>query len=216
MSPPPATETSLPSLVRCGRVFGRRHRGPVEWLDLEGAERAVPDQRRGAVDPAVDGLDGFRADIEDHARRRALASMCDCFAGGARLEFPGDDAVDRQDDARSRPTAASIMICLAVVGKIVLAQRLADIGAARGKEGVGHAAADDQRVDLLHEVHQQVDLGRDLGAADDGDDRARRIAEALFQRVELGLHGAAGEGREMVRQPSVEANVRGGRPKRRR
>ena len=109
--------------------------------------------------------------------------------------------------------AASIMICLAVVGEVVLAQRLADIVAARGEEGVGHAAADDQHVDLLHEVHEQIDLGRDLGAADDRHHRPRRIAEPLFQRVELGLHGPAGKGREMARQPfgrGVRA-VRGGK-----
>ena len=45
------------------------------------------------------------------------------------------------------------------VGEIMLAERLADIGAARGKEGVRHAAADDERVDLLDEVGEQVELG---------------------------------------------------------
>src|SRR5690606_33891738 len=59
-------------------------------------------------------------------------------------------------------------------------------------------AADDQRVDLLHEVHEEVDLGGDLRAADDGDDRAVRIAEALFKGFEFRLHGAAGIGGQQV------------------
>ena len=82
----------------------------------------------------------------------------------------------------------------------MLAQRLADILAACSQEGIGHAAADHQHVDLSHEVHEQIDLGRDLGAADDRHHGARRVAEALFQRVELGLHGPAGESREMAGQ----------------
>ena len=41
----------LAGLGALGGVLGRRDRRPVERLDLEGAERAVPDQRRGAVDP---------------------------------------------------------------------------------------------------------------------------------------------------------------------
>ena len=47
---------------------------------------------------------------------------------------------------------------------------------------------------------QQVDLGGNLGAADDRDDRAHRLAKALFQRLQFGLHGAAGIGRQVVGQ----------------
>jgi 3-phosphoglycerate kinase len=39
-----------------------------------------------------------------------------------------------------------------LAGQIMLAQRLADIDAARGEKGVGHAAADDQVVDLADEM----------------------------------------------------------------
>ena len=59
------------------------------------------------------------------------------------------------------------------------------------QERICHAAADDEAIDLGHEVFQQVDLGRDLGAADHGDDGLFRLAEAGFQRFELGLHGQA-------------------------
>jgi hypothetical protein len=87
---------------------------------------------------------------------------------GIRLEFAGDDAVHRQHDGAAGRRRLDHDL-LGGVGEVVLAERLADIGAAGGEEGVGHAAADDQRVDLLDEVHEQVDLGGDLGAADDGD-----------------------------------------------
>jgi hypothetical protein len=83
------------------------------------------------------------------------------------------------------------MICFAVPAR----------SCSRGEERVGHAAADDQRVDLVREVGQEVDLGRHLRAADEGDDRLGRFAQALLQRLQFGLHGAAGKGRQEMRKP---------------
>ena len=48
VSPPPATESSFPALVRSRDAPGERHRAGIERLDLEGAERAVPHQGRAA------------------------------------------------------------------------------------------------------------------------------------------------------------------------
>ena len=69
------------------------------------------------------------------------------------------------------------------------------------QEGVGHAAADDQHVDLGDEVAEQVELGRHLGAADDGGDRPLRRVQRLVERVELGLHAAARIGGQQVAEP---------------
>ena len=74
---------------------------------------------------------------------------------------------------------ARSMMRSAVVGEVLLGQRPADLEALREQEGVGHAAADDQDVDLADEVLEKVELGRDLGAADDGDHRPRRRLERL-------------------------------------
>ena len=129
----------------------------------------------------------------------------------AGLEFLGHHAVGGQDDGAAGGRRLDHDLARGL-GKIVLAERLADILAARGEEGVGHAAADDQRIDLFHEVHQQIELGRDLCAADDGDDRALGIAEALLQRLEFGLHGAAGIGGQEIGEALGRAMgaVRGG------
>ena len=83
-------------------------------------------------------------------------------------------------------------------GEILLRQRFADADALRMQEGIGHAAADHQRIDLADEVFQQVDLGGDLGAADDRDHRFGRRFQRLAERVEFGLHGAPGIGRQFV------------------
>ena len=76
------------------------------------------------------------------------------------------------------------------------------------QERVGHAAADDQRIDLADQIFEQVELGRDLGAADDGDRPAASGFQRLLERLELGLHGAAGIGRQQWASPSVEACAR--------
>ena len=48
VSPPPATEVSLPALVRAAACARQRERALAERRDLEGAERAVPQQRLAA------------------------------------------------------------------------------------------------------------------------------------------------------------------------
>ena len=73
-------------------------------------------------------------------------------------------------------------------------QRLAGGLAQRVEEGVGHAAADQQRVGLVEQVVDDVDLAGDLGAADDGDEGPVRLGEHLAEEVELLLHQQAGGG----------------------
>ena len=57
----------LPGMGAGRDVLGDLDRAGIERRGLEGAERAVPDQRSGLVDRALDALDRLRADIEDHA-----------------------------------------------------------------------------------------------------------------------------------------------------
>ena len=82
--------------------------------------------------------------------------------------------------------------------EILFRQRFADADALRMQKSVGHAAADHQRVDLADEIFQKIDLGGNLGAADDRDHGLGRRFQRLAQRVEFGLHGAPGIGRQLV------------------
>ena len=54
---------------------------------------------------------------------------------------------------------------------------------------------------LLEQIAEQIELGGNLGAADDGRERARRLVEHLFERFQFGLHGAAGISRQQMREP---------------
>ena len=61
---------------------------------------------------------------------------------------------------------------------VFLDQRFADLVPLRLQEGVRHAAADDERVDLVQQVLDDADLVADLGAAEDGDERLGRASAA--------------------------------------
>ena len=71
----------------------------------------------------------------------------------------------------------------------------------REQERVGHAAADDEDVDLVHEIAEQLELGRHFGAADDRRDGALRIAERGLQRLELLLHRPSRMRGQLVSEP---------------
>ena len=77
--------------------------------------------------------------------------------------------------------SARVEDAFGLAGQLMLAQRLADIHAARGEEGVGHAAADDQMIDLADQMAEHGELGRDLGAADHRRDRPLGIAERALR-----------------------------------
>ncbi len=81
-----------------------------------------------------------------------------------------------------------------MINQITLGERLADLLARGEQEGVGDTAADDQLIHLGREAFEHGQLGRDLGTADDGEHRARRLGERLGQRFEFGCDTGAGTG----------------------
>ena len=99
------------------------------------------------------------------------------------------------------------------IGHPDLAQRGADIGSERVKEGVGHRAADRERIDPVEQVAEEIELGGDLGAADDRGEGPRRRFQSARQRFQFGLHRPPRGGGQKMSQPfrrSVRA-VRGGK-----
>ena len=84
---------------------------------------------------------------------------------------------------------------------------------ARLEERVGHAAADQQLVDPLKHALQHAQLGGDLRAADDRDERPLRVLQDAAEDVELLLHQEAGRRRQVAsRCPAVEACARWAAP----
>ncbi len=107
-----------------------------------------------------------------------------------RREFRRDDDIDR-----NRHLAGKFFDNGArFAHQVGLRERLADAPAGGEHEGVGDAAADDQRVDHRRQMRQDRQLGRDLGAGDDRHQRPRRACQRGAQRVELGGEQRSGAG----------------------
>ena len=72
-----------------------------------------------------------------------------------------------------------------------LADRIADLAALCCGERVGHAAADDDRIDLLDQGLDDADLRRHLRTADDGAERVCGLLHDGRDRLDLALHEVA-------------------------
>src|SRR3990167_1208566 len=70
--------------------------------------------------------------------------------------------------------------------------------ALRIEEGVRHTAADGQLVEPGDKVLQEVELGRNLGTADNAQNRPLRIAQRRIQLLQLELHRQAWIGRQQL------------------
>ena len=72
-----------------------------------------------------------------------------------------------------------------VVDAVVLGEALADALALGEQERVGHPAAEDEDVDLGEQVLEDLDLVRDLGAAEDRRERPRRVASSSLESISI-------------------------------
>ena len=81
-----------------------------------------------------------------------------------------------------------------VLDAVGLGEALADGLALGEQERVGHAAAEDEHVDLGQQVVDDLDLVRDLGAAEDRRERPLRVLEQLREHLDLALHQQPGVG----------------------
>ena len=91
---------------------------------------------------------------------------------------------------------------------VVLDERPADRDALRLEERVRHRAADEQRVDLAEQVLDDLDLVRDLRAAEDGDERALGRAERVAEILQFLLHQQPGRRLRQELRDALDRRVR--------
>ena len=127
------------------------------------------------------------SDVEDHVVIGDFIDALHRGDGGGR-ELLGADDVGRQRYLDFGHHG------LGLVDEVVFGERFADLLARSEQEGVGDAAADDQLIDLVGEAFEDGQLGRHLGATDDGHQRPRRLGEGLGQGFEFGGDAGAGAG----------------------
>ena len=116
-------------------------------------------------------------------RRRRRTSVAATMSTGSTISTPF--------------VAACVEVAADRVDLVLLEQALADLVALSLEEGEDHAAADEEPVDRVEQVVDDAELVGDLGAAQDDDVRALRVAGELAQDLDLALHQLAGR----VRQP---------------
>ena len=198
--------------LACLRALGDMTRELIGALfeagEFEGAERAVPHHCRGFVDRRLDAIDGEVADIEHHA---GLGNGVDAIIMRGRVggEMERDDGVDRQQDRAARLLRLGHDRARGL-GEVLLAERLADRIALRIQKRIGHAAADDERVDFGDEIAQEIELAGDFGAPDNGDERTlgrlpSALPRALRSSACIARPAKAGN---LCATPSVEAWAR--------
>ena len=116
-----------------------------------------------------------------------------------RLEFFRHHRVDRQHDfALARFGRGHDL--LRGGGQVSLGKAFPNTFAEAKQESIGHGAADDQHVDFFEQMAEQIELGGNLGAANDGRERVRRLVEHFLEGLQFGLQRASGIGRQNVPQ----------------
>ena len=112
---------------------------------------------------------------------------------GVGGEFVGEDVIDGQQEADTVGLGfgESFFGGLDLVG---FEQRLADFLTLGFEEGVGHAAADEQRIDLAEQVVDDFDFVGDFGSAENRDEGPLGRFEGLAHVVQFFFHQQAGGG----------------------
>ncbi len=171
----------------------------VERGDFENAKRAVPHQGLGVADGAAQALHRLGTGVQD-----AFVVVDRAHRTGARrragAELFGHHHVQRQEQLAVVASGQTHDLARGV-GQVFFAIGGADVVALGVEKGVGHAATDGQLVQLGHQVLEQLQLGRHLGAADNAYDWPLGMAQGLVQGFQFAAHGLARIGRQQVGQP---------------
>src|SRR5690606_33117795 len=142
---------------------------------LEHPHRAVPDHRRGVPDHL--GVAGARGGADVHAHPTVGDLALDHPRRGVGGEAVGDDVVGGEEE----PAAGALVEAPGLLQPVLLHERGAGLVAEGAEERVRHRPADEHGVGLLQQRLDDADLVRDLGAAEDGDERAVGVVERLLE-----------------------------------
>jgi len=161
-------------------------------LKLENTGGAVPENRLGLVNGLLVQLDGLLAAVETHPPVGDTLRVGGLAGRGVGGELVGGDVIDGEDEL-DVVVLGLLDQLLDELGAGLVEERIADGDVVeRLLKGEGHTAADDEGVDLVEEVVDELDLVRDLGAAEDGEEGPLGGLEGLGEVVELLLHEVAG------------------------
>ena len=164
-----------------------------ERLELEHADRPVPDDRAGRRQDARPASRPFSGPMSRIRSSSATASTGFTVATASALN---SRAVTTSTGIGTSAPRAFIGVDhgAGFVDEAGLGQALADAEARCEQEGIGDAATDHQPVDVPRQALQDGELGRHLAAGDDGHERPCRPGERPGDGVDLGGEQRAGAG----------------------
>ena len=153
-------------------------------IELEYADRAVPDDGASALDDIGECSGRLWADVENHVVLRDIFDALG-FGRRGRRKFFAAHHIDRN---RHRCAACGHHVDdgFCVVGQFDFRERSANRQFLREQEGIGDTAADNQLIDFVRERFEDGQFARDFRAGDDGDHRSFRCFERRAQRIQLG------------------------------
>src|SRR5258706_1672394 len=164
-----------------------------EGRQFENAHGAVPDDGAGAGYLFGKRLDRLRAYVQGHHVRGDRLAMADDFGQGAGFDAVGYDVVGGQQELE----LMVFRLLQKVAGEfefVLFDQTLAYGFALRLEEGVRHASADDQNVNLAEQVLDDSDFVADFGASKDGDEGVLGMLQDAPQILQLFFHEQTGGG----------------------
>ena len=169
--------------------LGDGPRALVEGRGFEHPHRAVPEDRLGFDDACPEVVARGHIDVEDGAVRGNTVGRRLAPLGRAR-QTRRYHPTPRQDELRSRLGEQS----LGDVFLVALDERPADRKPDGEEERARHRPSHQNLVHLGEQRVDDVDLSRDLGAAQHRDERALGMVERVAQVGELALHEEARDG----------------------
>ncbi len=190
-----------------GHSLAYAHGAGREFGHFKAAHRAIPDYGLGSLDFGGIQLQGFRADVQSHPTGRNV--FANDLGIGVSIEFISRDIVywEQEFDAGG---LGCVQRLFGGFEQVVFAQRRADLMAERLQEGIGHAAADQERVDVADQVLQDFQLAGNFGAADDRHKGTLRFFQSQAEIVNFLLHQEAGDARSALGAHVLADDRRGG------
>mmetsp|Transcript_70221 Transcript_70221/g.146965 ORF Transcript_70221/g.146965 Transcript_70221/m.146965 type:complete len:494 (+) Transcript_70221:991-2472(+) len=164
----------------------------LELAHLEDAHGAVPDDGLGLGDCLSVELDALGTAIQSHEAIRNATSLGAFLDLTILAELGGHNVIDGKDQLHTQSTSL-LHDVWHDLGTLLIIERIANVHLVNHlQECVGHATTDDHLVDLVQQVHDELDLVADLGSAQDGQDGSGRLVQDLGESVQLLGHEATG------------------------
>jgi len=154
-----------------------------EGIELEDTHGAVPDDGLGISEGTLEGLDGLRPNVEAHPVGGDLVNVND-LSGSIGGELVGNDNIGGQVELDAL-LGGDLLELLGQLELVVLDEGFAHRVASGLQEGENHATTQDEGVDLGKHGLNDGDLGRDLGAADNGRKGSLGDIDGTLEVVEL-------------------------------